>query len=120
MREASTLFATDPPWLGQRPAARPQESDSPVSLSTLKRTKYVAPKYPYSAERRGISGWVDLVFTVDIDGTVRDVSVSNSDPADVFENSAINAVEDWEFEPVLENGVAIQKRAAVRMMFTVE
>ena len=96
------------------------ESDNPVSLSTLKRTRYVAPKYPYSAERRGISGWVDLVFTVDIDGTVRDVVVRNADPADVFDNAAISAVEDWEFEPVLENGVAIQKRAAVRMMFTVE
>ena len=37
-----------------------------------------------------------------------------------FVNSAVSAVEDWEFEPVIENGVAVQKRAAVRMMFAVE
>lgn len=103
----------------QRQAAKP-ETDDPVSLSTLKRTKYVAPKYPYAAERRGISGWVDVVFTVDIDGTVRDAAVRNADPTDVFDGAAISAVEDWEFEPIIENGVAIQKRAAVRMMFTVE
>ena len=37
-----------------------------------------------------------------------------------FVNAAIRAVEKWEFEPVVENGVAIQKRAAVRMMFAIE
>ena len=104
----------------QRQESPPPESTAPVSLSTLKRTKYVPPKYPYSAERRGISGWVDVIFTVDIDGTVRDATVSNADPPSVFDSAAISAVEDWEFEPVIENGVAIQKRAAVRMMFTVE
>lgn|GEM_PF-1097416 len=115
---SGTPVRTAPP--PQQRAAEPQPSDNPVSLSTLKRTRYVEPKYPYSAERRGISGWVDLVFTVDIDGTVRDVVVRNADPADVFDNAAISAVEDWEFEPVLENGVAIQKRATVRMMFKVQ
>ncbi len=124
--EPASQFAAIPPGTPartappQQQAAEPQPSDNPVSLSTLKRTRYVAPKYPYSAERRGISGWVDLVFTVDIDGTVRDIVVRNADPADVFDNAAISALEDWEFEPVLENGVAIQKRAAVRMLFTVE
>ena len=61
-----------------------------------------------------------MLFTVDIDGTVTDVSVRDSNPGDVFVSSAINAVEKWEFEPVIEDGVAIQKRAAVRMMFAIE
>jgi len=98
----------------------PAPNASPVAASTLTRTKYIAPKYPRAAERRGISGWVDLVFTVDIDGTVVDVSVRASNPGVTFVNSAVSAVEGWEFEPVVENGVAVQKRAAVRMMFAVE
>jgi len=63
---------------------------------------------------------VDVVLTVDIDGTVAEVVVRNSDPETTFVDSAIKAVEGWEFEPVIENGVAVQKRAAVRMMFAIE
>jgi TonB family protein len=104
------------------PAASAQsvEDSAPVAVSSLRRSKYVAPKYPRAAQRRGLSGWVDVIFTVDIDGSVSDVEVRDSDPGDTFVNSAINAVEKWEFEPVIENGVAIQKRAAVRMMFAIE
>ena len=95
-------------------------NSSPVAVSSLKRTRYVAPKYPRSAQRRGLSGWVDVMFTVDIDGTVTDIEIRDSNPGDTFVKSATNAVEDWEFEPVIENGVAIQKRAAVRMLFAIE
>ena len=101
-------------------ATTPAPQQRPVSVSSLKRTKYVAPKYPRSAQRRGISGWVDVIFTVDIDGTVSEVSVRDSNPGDVFVSSAVSAVEDWEFEPVIVDGVAVQKRAAVRMMFAIE
>jgi TonB family protein len=95
-------------------------NSTPVAASSLVRTKYVGPKYPRAAQRRGISGWVDVVFTVDIDGTVTEISIRDSNPGVTFVSSAVNAVENWEFEPVLENGVAVQKRAAVRMMFAVE
>ena len=92
----------------------------PVAASSLNRTKYVAPKYPRAAQRRGLTGWVEVQFTVDVDGTVRNVSVVNSEPGLTFVNAAVKAVEAWEFEPVIENGVAIEKLAAVRMMFAVE
>lgn len=95
-------------------------SSHPVSLSSLKRIKYVAPKYPRAAQRRSLSGWVDVIFTVDIDGTVTDIGVRDSNPGDTFVGSATKAVEGWEFEPVVEDGVAIRKRTAVRMMFALE
>jgi len=106
--------------VAQAPAATPVRRAGPVSVSSLTRTKYVAPKYPRSAQRRGLSGWVDMVFTVDIDGSVTDITIRESDPGETFVNSATSAVEDWEFEPVIEDGVAIQKRAAVRLMFAIE
>jgi TonB family protein len=95
-------------------------SSTPVPISSIQRTKYVAPKYPRAAQRRGISGWVDIVITVDIDGTIADITIRNSTPGDTFVASAIKAAEGWEFEPVIENGVAVRKRAAVRMMFAIE
>jgi protein TonB len=92
----------------------------PVPVSSLKRTKYIAPKYPRAAQRLGTSGWVDLLFTVDIDGKVAEISIRESNPGVTFVNAAVSAVERWEFEPVIENGIAVQKRAAVRMMFAIE
>jgi serine/threonine-protein kinase len=92
----------------------------PVSIRSLTRTKYVAPKYPRAAQRRNVSGWVDVEFTVTVDGMVRDVSIRGSDPGVTFVNAAVSAVEDWEFKPSVENGLAVEKRAAVRMMFALE
>ena len=91
-----------------------------MAVSSLQRTKYVAPKYPRIAERRSISGWVDVVFIVTYDGTVIDVEVTGSDPGDVFVESATRAVEKWRFEPIVENGEVVEKRAGVRMMFAIE
>ncbi len=98
----------------------PPVADKPVAVSSLVRTKYVAPRYPRSAQRRKVSGWVDVVFTLTIDGTVTNVDVVESTPGSTFVDSAVRAVEEWEFEPVFNDGVAIEKRAAVRMMFAIE
>lgn len=101
-------------------AAAAEEATRPVPVSSLTRVKYVAPKYPRGAERRGISGWVDVVFTVAADGSVRDAEVLGSEPGDTFVASAIAAVERWEFEPIQENGSVVEKRAGVRLMFALE
>jgi TonB family protein len=98
----------------------PVHQQKPVAVSSLARVKYVAPKYPRSAERRNLSGWVDVVFTVTMDGSVKDVEVINSEPGDTFVPSATRAVEKWLFEPVVENGQIVEKRAGVRMMFALE
>jgi len=98
----------------------PVREQRPIAVSSLTRLKYVAPKYPRGAERRNISGWVDVAFTVTLDGTVIDVDIIRSQPGDTFVSSATNAVEKWRFEPVVENGETVEKRAAVRMMFAIE
>ena len=104
----------------QKQTSIPQPAVATVSVSSLNRIKYVAPKYPRGAQRRGLSGWVDVAFTVDIDGTVSDVTIRDSNPGDTFDNSATTAVSGWKFEPVIQDGVAVRKRAAVRMMFAIE
>jgi protein TonB len=67
-----------------------------------------------------LSGWVDVVFTLNLDGTVTNVDVIESTPGNTFVDAAVRAVEEWEFEPVFDDGVAIEKRATVRMMFAIE
>jgi serine/threonine-protein kinase len=91
-----------------------------VGVSTLNRTRYVSPKYPRNAMRREITGYVDVSFTVARDGSVRDVSVQDAKPKKTFDDAAIEAVLQWRFDPVIENGVAVEKRTAVRMAFEIQ
>lgn len=93
---------------------------TPAMVSSLNRIKYVAPKYPRAAQRRNLSGWVDVVFTVDTDGTVKDIAATNSEPGETFVKAATRAVEKWIFEPVIQDGIAVEKRVGVRMMFALE
>lgn len=123
----SGAAAFQPTAGGNEQAARPEPrnalepaAEMPVAISSLNRIRYVAPKYPRNAQRRNQSGWVDVVFTVTVDGTVRDVEVRGSEPGEVFVNAAIKAVEKWEFEPVVQYGLVVERRAGVRMMFELE
>lgn len=104
----------------EMPEATPVSEQAPIAISALTRTKYVAPKYPRAAERRNLSGWVDVVFTVATDGSTKDIEIIGSEPGETFVNSARRAVERWEFMPVVENGTVVEKRAGVRMMFAIE
>ena len=114
--------APEPVAVAEAPAPAPVDvrDQTPITISELTRTRYVAPKYPRNAQRRGMSGWVDVVFTVSRDGTVRDLEIRKGDPEGVFDTSAMRAVEKWEFEPIVENGEIVEKRAGVRMMFALE
>jgi len=97
------------------------QRSSIVSASSLDRIEYVAPKFPPTAGRnRSMSGWVELEFTVASDGATRDIVVTNSSPRRVFDSSAVNAVAQWRYKPVMRAGKAVDQRAAVRIRFTEE
>lgn len=89
-----------------------------VSAASLKRVRMVSPSYPDSARKRGVEGWVELAFTVQTNGSVDQVEVRNSSPADVFDDAAIRAVRQWRFEPVERNGQRVEQRAMVRLKFS--
>ncbi len=88
-----------------------------VTLSELVRTRYVAPQFPRSAIRRDLSGWVSLEFTVSAEGKVEDITILESEPGTIFVSSATKALQRWEYEPVMEDGVAVARRASVRLQF---
>ena len=91
-----------------------------VPISSLTRTNYVAPRYPRSAQRRNITGWADVSFKVDADGSVGEVEVLDSSPGDVFDSASVEAISQWRFEPPLENSVPVERRVAVRLSFDLE
>jgi TonB family protein len=99
------------------PTGQPSSGEQDVvQASTLKRTHSVPPTWPQSAGA-GVEGWVLLWFTVQPDGSVTDVEVKHSDPANVFDASAVEALRQWKFEPVERDGKKIAQRAEIRMKY---
>jgi TonB family protein len=91
-----------------------------VNASSLTRTHYVPPEYPQSAREHGIGGWVDVQFTVQADGALNEVTVVGAQPAGVFEQSALDAVRHWRYQPMLRDGAPVAQRARVRVRFAVQ
>ena len=70
---------------------------------------------------RGITGWVELEFTVRKDGSTADIVVTNSAPRRTFDNAAMTAVGQWRYKPVVtRDGKVVEQRAAVRIRFSDE
>ncbi|MBT8085424.1 MAG: energy transducer TonB, partial [Woeseia sp.] len=61
-------------------------------------TRYVAPVYPRRALQRGITGHVDIEFSITPDGKTDEISVVDAAPSKVFDSSAVKAVRKWRFE----------------------
>jgi TonB family protein len=97
------------------PVAAP--ADVLVSESSLTRVRFVPPVYPDDALAHGISGWVDLEFTVTGDGKVADIVVLNAEPSGVFERAARAALANSRYRPVQRDGVPVAQRTRIRMRF---
>ena len=56
------------------------------------------PQMPEWACKKGIKGWVEVVFTVMPNGRVQDVKIVDADPRGVYEAAAIESVGNWIYE----------------------
>jgi protein TonB len=88
-----------------------------VGVSALKRTRFIEPTYPAAALARKVSGWVDLEFTVQKDGTVANIQIVNAQPGGMFDDAARSALSRWRFEPVQRDGATVEQRAKMRLRF---
>ncbi|MDH3435019.1 MAG: energy transducer TonB, partial [Gammaproteobacteria bacterium] len=95
-------------------------SNQLVAMSELVQVKSVAPRYPRRASRSNLSGWVDVVFTITPSGATSNVEVFRAEPESLFDNAAIDAVSEWEFQPVEYRGQVISQRAGARLVFQIE
>jgi protein TonB len=101
----------------QTNAARANEI---VTAKALTRTRYSPPEYPEAARARGSQGFVDIIFTVETDGSVGDVTVASAEPAGIFEQAALASVRKWRYQPVIRDGKPVEQRAKVRISFAME
>jgi TonB family protein len=94
--------------------------DDFIGASDLKRTRYTEPQFPQAAREHGVEGWVDLQFLVRRDGTLGDITILGAEPAGVFEQSALEAVQRWRYQPVMRDGQAVERHTKIRVRFTVK
>jgi protein TonB len=83
----------------------------------LKIVDYVAPTYPRYAATRGIEGWVDLEFTVARNGATKDIEVGDASHERYFRDEAVEAVQQWRFEPRVFMDQPIDQRTFTRLRF---
>lgn len=98
-------------------SARATSEHIPVSMLTT--THYVSPEYPSLAQRRGISGWVDIEFLLGADGVPRDIIATDSSHQ-MFEEEAIEAVAQWRLEPHRIMGRVVEQQVQARIRFVLE
>lgn len=88
------------------------------SVDSLPRPRSrVAPDYPARARQRGIEGYVLFKLRVNERGEVAGVRVIEAEPAGVFEEVAIAAVEKWQFEPARYQGNPVAISVSQRIPF---
>ena len=60
--------------------------------------KYSQPEYPSNLRKRNIEGEVIISLRINKKGKSYDLEINKSSGYDSFDQAALNAVEDWEFE----------------------
>ncbi len=100
-------------------AAAKQKFDADVvAANDLTPVKTVDPAYPPKARADKLEGWVELDFTVTESGYVKDIAVHASSNPGEFDQSAIAALAQWRYKPVLRDSKPVAQRARVRVRFT--
>lgn len=96
------------------------EGNRILGLRDFVRLNTVPARYPRLANQYNITGWVDVLFTVTPTGVTADIEVVEAEPENVFEESAIEAVEQWTFQPREYRGQLINQRTSARLVFRLE
>lgn len=63
--------------------------------------------YPEEAKQSKVTGTVTVQYDIQVDGTVSNVSVIQSDPPDIFDAEALRYVRSWVFRPAKKDGIAV-------------
>lgn len=105
----------------QAPAAEDRSrANDVVSATSLAMVRYSPPSFPVVARERGITGWVEIQFTVKTDGSVDDINVVGAQPVGVFEQAALDAARKWRYKPVERDGRAVEQQARLRLRFALD
>lgn len=104
----------------KRQAATQTKAAAKVVIKNAVLVKQVTPRYPPEAARMRQRGWVQVQFTVGVDGKVHHAHVVDAQPSHVFDHAAISAVSQWEYQPATRNGQPIPVTMRQRIEFKLQ
>jgi len=102
-----SAFAQDVPE--QAPCS---EGDRDIEIVTR-----TPPLWPISASLLCVEGYVRVEFTVGTSGLTGDFRVTEASAPGVFDQSAIDAVADWQFLPRCKDGQLVARQASQTIRF---
>jgi protein TonB len=92
-------------------AANPQTSDAVL-------LKAEQARYPTSALRAGLSGWVMVGFKITTDGRTKSVHVIDAQPRHVFDRAAMEAIDRYRFKPAMRDGNPVESNSQQKVVFS--
>jgi protein TonB len=102
------------PFLGNWSAGDPSAEGDVIPIVRIE------PQFPREALIEGISGWVEIEFTIEPDGSVSDPKITGSQPRRMFDRNAIRAIYKWKFKPRIVDGKPVPRRATQRLEFNLD
>ena len=117
--QAAPLTAPPPP---PPPPPADFNGQAPVrvggNIRPPRKLRDVKPFYPEEAKADGVQGVVIIEATIDPTGNVASARVLKSVPA--LDQAALEAVQQWQYEPTMVNGVAVPVIMTVTVNFTLD
>jgi periplasmic protein TonB len=104
-------FTWQQPNLNQYQVEVSQPSTEIIPIVTI------PPVYPRTARRARIEGWTKLRFTITENGSVKNIKIISSEPTDIFDQAAIESLQQWRFQPRIELGKPVSQTATQLIRF---
>jgi protein TonB len=92
------------------PATNAAERESIAAAAT--------PNYPLLAQHMNVQGSVVLQALIGADGAVQNLRVLNGPP--ILVSAAQQAVREWRFKPIVQNGQAVESKATITVNFNIK
>jgi TonB family protein len=100
------------------PSQKPAPTSINVKADALTVVNKVTPVYPEQAKKDRVTGSVILAATIGKDGTVERLRVVSGPSA--LQKAAIDAVQQWRYQPFLLNGNPIEVKTNITVVFTLK
>ena len=112
--DIGSLDAMDSTILGDTKAVVMTADSVDVPPRPKSQSKFV---YPRSAKKQGVTGYVVVSLLIDISGQVEKAQVLEASPVGVFEESALEGIRHWRFEPARYQGNTVKVWAQQKIRF---
>ncbi len=102
------------------PSPTPEKKSASVKVTKARPRRSPQPEYPSEAKQKHQEGVVRLTASIDSEGRVTDVEITQSSGTPSLDEAARQALKRWEFEPARQDGAGVASRITIPIRFRLE